>query len=288
MEFNKNNRLNFVISFLFGSLIIIYIFYIRIIFKRLPKEMFMYFYTDTQIVYNYPIIYFVIFSIIFSIAILIISFKNIYYPDKETKIPFIITKIIKIILDFITKSLFTVYLFFINKIDNSYAFFSAIIMKFYFITESKKHYIFVFEYIIRCVILIALFVDTFVFFKFKFFYHSLILLIIPLIIQIWFFTLKEFSRAIDFFEQRLSITYKEKDSPNQVISYKISRQFENQKLDLMYHLKEYRNCASIKEYLEEFNFERAHYNLRFNVIYYILYLINFIYIFAINIFYYFS
>ena len=169
--FNKN-LFYLIFGFLFSS----YIFYIRILLIRLPKDLF--FFNPN----NY-LLWFI------SICWLFLSFFIIYksvcflrgIPNKEIYLQVVFIKV----KDFIKDSLENLYCFIIKFIPNISDKVSLFSSKFYkCFGEIHEGFLFFISYGFRIIIALIFLVDVFCFFRLHYFYKSLTLLCIPLIINI--------------------------------------------------------------------------------------------------------
>lgn len=269
------NFLNNKIYLLIGFFIVIYTIYIRLVLKRLPRELHMF---DPI---NYVLIIITISWICLSLFIIWKNIRiilNIKSPSMNT-----FQKTLSSIQNIITESLQQVYFFLGQFVSNGYENISFLAEKFYefFYTRTEALFLSI-SYAIRLIIVIIFLIDVFVFFKLYFFYRALILLCIPICINIFFFILKNFSSNLNEIQSYLIL---EEDGYDELTKEPLTI-FKpspgNEDIDLSYHVTQFIICSKITGYLQVYEYLHNYYSPRINIFIYSLYLIGWIYILIKN------
>ena len=222
--------------FLLGSFIVSFIFYFRVIYQRLPKKLFFFkLVAFDKIVYNYNIIFFVLFLGIFSVIILLLNYKKINNVPIKISFESFVKVILKLNL-LIKNALFSVFEFVITLIPDAYYKMSKLALNFCYSKLSSFHYVLGLQYFIRTLILFFLYFDILMFFKLNFFYKSLLLLLIPLIIKLWLYSLRDWSNNKEKFEEKLDIKSENIGTPQEKHKIKFLPQYINKNLDLKFYV----------------------------------------------------
>lgn len=263
---------------LLGLLIVIYIFYVRMILVRLPKEL--YLWDEDCFHINMCLMAFI--WITLSIYFIVISISKLFlFEIKFNKMKDILIKI----QDIIEKSLYEVYRWPERFMDNGYDAISKITSKFYSFWGKRDERIFVFiPYVIRIIILFAFLFDVLITFKLDYFYKCLILLCISIGINILFFVLKDFSGNLDDVENTLIIKYLGVDDETKLPIHNYSPAPGYEDINLNYHTMQYILLSKLKGYLELYLALQNYYSPRVNLFIYSLYLIGWLFIISKNIY----
>ena len=274
MENNIFN-LKYYLYLLTGFVFIFYIIYIRFILVRLPKELF--FFINETI--NIKLIILVFIGIMLSLYILFINIKLLLNTQNKSSM---FNKYFLKINEYIHRSLFEVYKLIINYTPSYFDKIPVIVTKFYTVFSNKAEELFVFfVYFFRIIIVIIFLIDVFYFFKFNYFYKSLILLCIPLCVNILFFILTDYSNNIEELRSLLIIKDSEEDEKS-IIEYRLSP--GNEHLDLKYLVEQYKLCLALSQYLTYYNMVLYYVSVRCNIVIYSLYLSGWLFILYKNIF----
>lgn len=253
-----------LIKIVLGISIIIYLVYIRLLLVRAPRDLTLY---NPSL--NYKLFFLVLIGIFVS---LFICYKTIRIirnlEEKETKIQSYLKKINEII----DSSLKTVLEFLLNYIPNNYEMIFNLAKNFYFLFGKRNEGFFVLiSLVIRIIIVFLFLIDIFFFFEFNYFYKSLILLCLPLMINLFFYNLREFADNLEEIKSYLIIIDEGKNSEGKPITtFQLSPGNEN--LDLTYLISQFIICNKIKGYLDGYYFYYYYYGSRFNLVIYFLYL----------------
>ena len=281
---NIRENLEFLFFFLAGMFLILSVLYYRVILKRLPKDLYFIIGKNDTSIYNIPIIIFVFTVILISIVAVYVCLRVL--NDRPFKRPnYKITHVFTNIHKFIGNSLYTVFAFIVNRIPDGFDKVTRIIMKFYFNKISNYDNLLLFEYSIRSVICISFLYDVFINFQFNYFYNSLTLLILILILKIWIFNIKDWASNLETVKSHLVIEDIAIGTTNEKHLFSFKPEYENQGFDLKYHVEIYRNLLTISEYLRKYHDYKFYYDLRFNLLYYSLFLVGCLYILIYNLFY---
>jgi hypothetical protein len=264
----------YLIYFIIGFLLISFVVYFRILYKRLPKILWFYESIGEFLYWNIPIVVFVFLMLIFSCLMIFLSIRGI----TETTIIIKPNKLVLFFIhltDMVKKSLYVVYSFITNKIPDGFNKVGKLIMLFFNSKLSKFEYILFIKLFIRSLICIFFIYDVFVCFKLEFFYKGLILLIINIIIDIWMFTIKDWSTTnIQAAKNLLDVESFNVGLPDEYHNIKFSKKYENLNLDLNYHIEIYRNLGTMCDFSEAYDCTKRYYTQRFNLIYYTIILLS--------------
>ena len=169
--------------------------------------------------------------------------------------------------------------------EDFYEFISYFTKCFYKVFGTKSEAFFVMiTVIVRFIIVIALVIDVFIFFKLNYFYKCLYLLCIPLIINIIFFFLRDMAKKLEEVRSLLIITDITENTAT-IPSYIFELSPGNEELDLNYLITEFYMISKITDYLEVYDQYCEYIIPRFNIINYSLYLICWIYVLIVNFLY---
>ena len=284
--FDKGKKL---ILLFIGVIIIGSLLYIRVIYHRLPKELYFVNLTENKlIIWHYDIIILICIAIIIAIPILIICYKQINKISLNINPNNIIIKIIQVLNNIIEEALFIVYEFLINLIPDAYnklGYNKLAKLALNFCSFCEYKYILGIDYVIRVIIIACLTIDVLVYFKLNLFYKSLLLLVIFLGVKFWLYCLRDWSNNKEIFKEKLDITHENVGTPHEKHKIKFLPAYQHQNLNLMYYIQQYRNCLTVSQYLANLQEFRDYYNPRFNLMYYSIYLLNFSYVIISNIIY---
>lgn len=260
-----------------GFSIIFYVFYIRVIVERLPKELYIY---DAENNIKLRLLVIIILGIIIAIIQIISNIILLLHCARaEGKLKKILNSVGTILDD----ALFETYNLLVNQIPNSYDKLSFISKKFYNIFYNISEIFFIIiEYAIRSLILICFLIDVFVFFRLEFMYKALYLLLISMLIKIFFYMLKDIASNLGILEKDLIITNKGIDEAT--VLPRTSYRFKdiNETADLNYHIDQYILCSKLSGYLENYKKYRQFLQPYFTLIIYSCYLLGWCYILYIN------
>lgn len=260
---------------LLGFVIVTYIIYLRVFRERLPKDL----YVGNPINLNLCLIVFIGFFM--SLYIIYVNTTLLY---KKTKKENLLQKFSSKIAQIIQEALEEVFNFIGQVIgEKSYTFLSSFAQNFHNIFF-KYHagILFIISYSVRCIIFIVFFCDIFIFFRFNYFYKSLILLIIPIIISIITFLLKNFASNLELMSSFLD-TEEAEELGDPVTKFTPS--LGNEDIDLSYHVEQFILCTKIQNYLDIYNDFKDYYTPRCNILLYSLYAIGWAFIITKNFFF---
>jgi len=183
--------------------------------------------------------------------------------------------------EFLTESFYRVYFVIYEILDKVIPkFYDKLLFfcfKFYDIFGHRSEATLIFVTLfVRTILLIAFFIDVFIFFKLHYFYVTLVLLLIPLCIKVLIFILEDFSKALDEIKSYLIIEDCGIDEETNLplTNYKPSP--GNEKIDLYYYVEQFIICNKITGYLKMYNMFLNFCNPRFNIIYNTLFLVGWI------------
>lgn len=254
----------YYIYLLTGFFVFFYIFYIRLIVIRLPKNLD--FFVPTT---NWVFIFIVIIWIVICIFII---YKNLQlYFEKEKKSMFsdIITKM-SIFLD---KSIYESFNLLAGLHPEPYDLIAKFAKIFYKIMCKFPLEILIWiSGFVRLLVVCLFLFDIFYFFKFNFFYKSLILLVLPLIIKIIIYILREFSTNLYEIRSYLDITEGglQPGTNYPIYLYSFKEEFKHYD-DLNYYKDNFIICRNITEFLQDYDLYNSFYNIRINLVIYTLY-----------------
>lgn len=263
-----------IINLLIGLLIVGFTLYRRFLMAHLPKSLFIF-----GTVINYSLLITIIIGFLFSLYQIYI---NIYSLIKKKNIkPNMFTKLQKII----ENALFDLYNIICNNIPDIYSKISLLAENFYaFFHKYVEYFLLFIQYLIRLLIVIAFLIDTFIFFKFDYFYKMLYLLCISLLIKLLLYILRDFANNLDFAESILIIEHKGLDVETQlpITEYCLKEEFNGLNLD--YYIKQYILCSKLTGYFKMYDNYSNLFTAYFNIGIYSLYLVGWFYILFQNVF----
>lgn len=271
-----NKKILYIINIFFAITFICYLFYIRILVIRLPKNL--YIYENTLIKYN--IILLIIAGIVISLYFII---KSIFYKTKSLNI---FSKLLNKIVIFIQNTLQELHDFILSYIPNNYEKMSYLAQKFYTLFGAKSESLFSFIiFTIRLIILIAFLIDVFIYFELNYMYKMLYLLCIPLLIKAWFYSLNAFALNLDDIKAALIITDLGVDEETQlpITEYNLKEEFKH--LDLEYQVQAFILCSKLSGYLENYHRYSIFLTPYFNCFIYVLYFIGWVFVLYKNIYF---
>lgn len=275
----SNRKLLFIFHVILGFSIVFYTFYRRVIFIRLPKDL--YFWQDDQ--FNYNLLLFALIG--FSLCTYIFYKSIKLFFDKGSSTTWINRILYKINLT-IENALFEVYTVIGNRMFfNPYTHVSFLAQKFYKYFHKKPETFFLFIlYFIRLIILCSFLIDIFIFFKLNYFYKASYLLCISLLVKILFYILKDFSNNLEETASFLDITSLSINTETNLprTSYHLKEKYKH--LDLHYHVGQFILCSKISGYLHVYERYSDFFTPRFNILLYFLYTIGWSFILIKNIF----
>lgn len=271
-----NKFLNYMYT-LIGFIFVLYIIYIRFFLVRIPKNL-----QFNLLDYNYKLkMSFVLFSIVVCIVILITNLKIILkISDNANKLTFIFEFLSK----FIDNSLQSFFGFIVSLYKDIYDLISNFSKTFYDFWHIYPEYHLLFIiYFVRLIILLIFLMEVFISFKLDYFYKSLILLCIVLIIKVIIFVLRDFASNVEFLQEVLIIEDLgiNEETQEPVTNYKLKSGYEDN--DLRYLAEQFILCNKLSGYLEMYDKYNKFFTPKFNIIIYSLYLIGWLYIFYWNI-----
>lgn len=274
----KNDfKLGYYLYLLTGFIIISYIFYIRLILVRLPKELFLKLNGNI----NLNLLFIIFIGIAISISIIVI---NLYLLLNKQVNQSFISNILSKIQEYFHRALFEVYNLIINLIPHSLDKIPLIVKNFYNIFGNRAEEIFVFVvYSIRFIIVISFLVDILVFFRFNYFYKALMLLLIPICVNILFFMLTDYSKNLEELQSCLIIKDGGMDKDTKMLITEYSLTDENKGLNLKYLVEQYKLCLALSQYLIYYNMVLRYVSIRCNLLIYCLYLFGWLFIIYKNI-----
>lgn len=234
---------------------------------------------------NYKLIFVMLGWIFASIFIIVQCIKNIYniLPKSQG----FITKIVYKFHLIIQKSLVDVYIHIAQHINDFPERIAAFSKKFYDIFSKKSElYFIILSFGAKFIVVIILLIDIFVFFKLKYFFQSLILLSIPIIISVMIFILKDFAGNKEELESYLVIQENGFDEDSEQPRYIFLPAAGHEDIDLSYHVEQFINCSKIEGYLLVYDSLNTYYTPRLNLMLYTLYLFGWFYVLYMNLAYY--
>lgn len=257
-------------------MIIFYTLYRRFILQRLPRGLELF---TPEFKWNLLII--MSFSIVISIYIIIKSVRILL--NKGTR-ESILSRVMAKISDVIDQAYFQVYALLASNIPNNYDKISSFVKIYYnFWGKRPDEQIHLIVIGCRFIRLGAFLFDVFYFFELKWFYKSLLLLCIPLIINTIIFILRDFAPNKDEAGKYLTITPVGTDpkTGESLLTFELAKGYES--ADFKYLLEEYAICSKISGYLTWYDIYKAFFTPRVNLIIYSLYLIGWLYVIYTNI-----
>ena len=267
-----------VFNIIIGLFIICYVFYMRVLKIRMPRDLNMF-----NPVMQYGLILIACTWLLTSLYIIIKSILQIYNVNNNKGF---LQEMISQLQDLIENALREVLNVIANLKKNSDEFIFSIAKRFYnFFGTRNEILLLLISYSIKTIIVFAFLFDVLFLFELKYFYKSLILLCIPISINILLYLLRDFTTNLKEAESFLSIKETSIDAvtgePH--YSFNIADEYLKDNLDLQYHIDYFIICSKLTGYLEVYDFLASYYNARFNIIIYGLYLSGWSYVLFINI-----
>lgn len=268
-----------MIHLLCGIGTILFIMYIRLIMERLPRDLSLYYFDYWGIKrLNIFLTSFAIFWVIISASIVYISLR--YILLKPIRIGYTMGNILDIFIatyNFLRESLISVAYIINDSLYDTYNAISNFAAFFYKYFGHRREDIFlIVTYIIRFIILLAFLIDVFLFFRLNYFYKTLTLLCVNLVIHLFHFLLEDYSSCLKEIETELVITKSTNENGEPVTNFE--RAPGNEEIDLLYSFREYGRCLKIKGYLEIYDAQAKKYNSRVNLVIYFLYMSGWLYV----------
>lgn len=250
MKINDKNLIYIIVGVLFIS----YMIYIRIFLVRLPK----YLYFIQENTFKPSLCIFTCISVVTCLFMVINSFR--YLMKNSIKSTNIFVIIADSFSNFLDNALYSVYNFGISFIADSYDKVSVLSNYFYKLFHTYCEYNF----------------------KLFYFYKSLFLLCISLVIRIFFFILRDFALNLDDIKPMLIIEDRGIDEESQlpITNYKLQPGFEQ--YDLRYTIEQFIICNKLTGYLEMYDRYANFFNPRVNIFIYTLYLLGWLYVLYVN------
>lgn len=265
------------LQFLGANIIGIYI-YFRFIKKRLPTELFFYFYEDNSLCYNYYLIFLILFSCVFSSYMLLKLMQNYLRISYNYKIYFI--KYIIIIVDFVKSTIISLYQLIFEQLSYEHIRDFCLFFQKHF-SEKEKYFIFMFLGLPYIIIPLALFYDTFFFFTLNYFYKTLYFFVLPLLYNMFLFILKDIVSNLELLDDEIDCIQISEDEIRLEVKDgfdDLTRQ-EIEKNDI----PEYINLYSLNIFLDNLKEYENYYKSSFLLFMYVIYLFCWTYILSFNI-----
>lgn len=282
-----NNTITDALLHLTGIGLIILYLYMRFILKRMPRNLYFADLQSDSIIVDYLLIILCISSILIMPLILYTIIKRLRHKDIKIPKNIVIVFLIKI-LYYILEALSSVKKLILDKIPDSYQKLRDLSLYFYKIYGYKSIKLcLIFIIIPYSVITVMFFIDVFYFFKFKYFYYSLYLLIIPLCYHIWLKLIAETTQKLKEIEKYLDIEYSLCEDGRDDFTFMIKEEYlsEIPENTFIYFTEEYISLIPLKGFLEQYYDIENHYKLRLSLVTYLIYWLGWIYIFTSNYFY---
>lgn len=272
-----NKILLLLFNITLGLGLIVYTIYRRILVIRLPKDLYVVDFNSIK----FGLISLILISIICCSIIIIRNSLQLLGQQENTKSSFNRLSIsLNMIID---NALFQIYNCTELFISDSYNKASCLLQKFYEIFSAHSETLFLFIlYSIRLIIVVMFLLDVFVFFRLYYFYKSLYLLSISLVIRLVFFLIKDFITNLEEIHKRLKIEVIGNDEITQepITTYSLQQEYANE--DLEYYISQYILCSKLKGYLYIYEKYSDYFGPRINILIYSLYTIGWSYIIFIN------
>jgi hypothetical protein len=270
-------KLNYI-YLLSGILFIVYMFYIRVIMVRLPKDLHLY----VNEALNTKLLVVVFIGVILSLYIILINFYRLLYKEIKQGI---ISKLALTLSDFLDKALHEVFRFGEIFFSDGYEVLSQLANKFYSIFGTITEELFIFiAYGVRIFLVIIFLIDVFYFFKLEYFYKAVIFLCIPILINMLIYILTNFAKNLEEIKSTLTIEDLGVDEKDGLPIKRYGKSPGNEDIDLAYHIQHYILCNKVNGYLEEYKVLLDYYSIRLNIVIYSLYLTGWLYILFQNFF----
>lgn len=193
---------------LFGFLLIGIYIYFRFIYKRINDTLYFVYLKNDGLYIKLFFSLFILLMFLLSIYMIVRTIVE-FLTSKAIKIPSnIIARIILKGLLLIKESLLAVNDFIGDKVPDSYEKLKKIITIWYNFCK-KKELFFLITFVILPYIILGVFflIDTFIFFKFYYFYKVLPLIVFPLLSSLLNFLIQELLKNLDYISEELIITH---------------------------------------------------------------------------------
>jgi hypothetical protein len=272
----KINKINYYFYLLLGFIIITYIAYIRFFLVRLPKDLHFNPYDKN---YIFKIVFLTLSIIICIIAITNNILSNFNLNNNKNKLLFLIETISQVI----NNSLKHVYSFLMSFLSNPYEINAKISSQFYAYAHKRPETFLLFIcFFIRLVIVTIFILEVFLLFKLNYFYKSLSLLVIILVIKILLFLLRDTASNLIVISEILIITDKgiDKKTMLPITTYSLKPEYADN--DLNYLVEQFIICNKLSGYLIMYDRYSHFLTPKFNILIYFLYLIGWLYVFFVN------
>lgn len=260
--------------------------YVRFIRERLPRDLTIITLDGNLVIINYSLLLFTLLSIVISIFIctlniLILINKQIFYSSKE--IPSFLIKLVK----FIDQILASLHHFVVNLMDDPYNKMKPLIITFYTKMNNKEKYIIIAYYIPFLINCLALLYDIFLLNELHYFYKTLIILIIPLLLNIWFYSMLDWLEGgKEFVNDYLSVQHEYLPDGQDKYLFKIlpDKRDEVDTQFLKYCTQEYGFCMLLNTFIENYNSIKHFYGVRINILIYLCFVCSWLYVILKNIY----
>ena len=123
-------------------------------------------------------------------------------------------------------------------------------------------------------------IDVLIYFKFHYFYQSLSLYIVPLLINAWFFNIDEWQQVARESRNEFGFVIEYKDTPNERTIFKNVYKLD----DTYFHycINIYIKCLTYYEITQKYEALKDWWNLYIGLFYYSIMLLTCLYVFFVN------
>lgn len=277
-------NINSIYTKILGTFVLIGFIYYRFIYERLPRSLIFIYKENSTVKLNYLLLFIVIISLTLSIFICIVNYKTILKKPLKIKNYFFVKYLLNFSL-IIKDALFSVYKHIADNLENGYDKLRKICIYSYKVFAYKEKYIVITDCIFLCIICISFMYDVLSKFTLYYFYKSIMLLGISLLIKLWIHLIEDWISNMAIVTENLNVTHKFLPDGRDHFHFEVKPGFtvEEAELILKYDKEEFLRMVPLKGFLESYYNYEAYYKPRTLLIIYSIYIIGWLFIVYKNI-----
>ena len=277
-------NVNSIYTKLLGIFVLLGFVYYRFIYERLPRSL-IFLYKENSIVnLDYLLLFIIIISLSISSIICIVNYRIILKKPLKVKNYFFIKYLINFSL-IIKEALFSVYKHIADNLENGYDKLRKICMYSYKVFAYKEKYIVITDCIFLQIICISFIYDILNKFTLYYFYKTLMLLGVSLLIKLWIHLIEDWVSNITVVTENLNVTHKFLPDGRDHFHFEVKPGFtpEEAALILEHDKKEFLRMVPLKGFLESYYSYETYYKPRTLFMIYLIYSIGWLFIIYKNI-----
>lgn len=277
-------NINSIYTKFLGVFVLIGFIYYRFIYERLPRSLIFLYKENSTVKLNYLLLFIVIISLTLSIFICIVNYRIILKKPVKIKNYFFVKYLLNFSL-IVKDALFSIYKHIADNLENGYDKLRKICMYSYKVFAYKEKYIVITDCIFLHIICVSFIYDVLSKFTLYYFYKSIMLLGISLLIKLWIHLLEDWISNMSTVTENLNVTHKFLPDGRDHFHFEVKPGFtpEEAELILKYDKEEFLRMVPLKGFLESYYSYEAYYKPRTLFIIYGIYFIGWLFIVYKNI-----